>query len=108
VSETLATVQRLVGDGFVHPSSHGYSELNDDGILYTEVLAGLSEAIVVEDYPDAVRGPTVLTLQHDGAGRPIHVVWGIRREDPTKATIITGYRPNPSRWSADFMRRRER
>jgi hypothetical protein len=108
VSEILARVKDLVGKGFVRPSSHGYTELNDDGILYTDVLSGLSEAIVVEDYPDAVRGPTVLTLQSDWAGRPIHVVWGIRREDPTQATVITGYRPNPSRWSADFKRRKAR
>jgi hypothetical protein len=101
-------VKRLVAEGFVRPSSHGYTELNDDAILYVDVLSGLPEAIVVEDYPDAVRGPTVLTLQRDREGRPIHVVWGIRREDPTKAMVITGYRPNPSRWSADFMRRKAR
>jgi hypothetical protein len=101
-------VKELVGRGRVRSSSHGYAELNEDDILYAEVLAGLPEAVVVEDYPDAMRGPTVLTLQRDSAGRPIHVVWGLRREDPSVATVVTGYRPNPSRWSADFMRRRDR
>lgn len=108
MSDTLARVRELVDQGLVRPSSHGYTELNDDGILYIDVLAGLAEAIVVEDYPEAVRGPTVLTLQHDRTGLPIHIVWGVRREDPTNATVITGYRPNPSRWSADFMRRKAR
>ena len=56
MSETLARVKDLVCKGLVRPSSHGYTELNEDEILYSEVLAGLSEAIVVEDYPDAVRG----------------------------------------------------
>ena len=41
MSETLARVQELVGRGRVHASSHGYSELNEDDILYGEVLAGL-------------------------------------------------------------------
>ncbi|MCC6791451.1 MAG: DUF4258 domain-containing protein [Thermomicrobiales bacterium] len=108
MSETLARVKELVSLGRVRPSSHGYSELNGDGILYAEVLTGLPEAVVVEDYPDAMRGPTVLSLQRDAAGHPIHIVWGFRREDPTIATIVTGYRPNPSRWSADFMRRKDR
>jgi hypothetical protein len=74
VSETLSIVQRLVALGNVRISEHGYDELADDGILATEVLDGVRAARVVEDYPSFAKGPAVLVLQEDAAGRPIHVL----------------------------------
>ena len=76
-SETLDRVRTLAGSGQVRASDHGYDELADDALFADEVLTGLAGAIVVEDYPSAVRGPTVLVLQYDSEDRPLHVVWGI-------------------------------
>jgi hypothetical protein len=42
--------------------------------LATEVLDGVRAARVVEDYPSFAKGPAVLVLQEDAAGRPIHVL----------------------------------
>jgi hypothetical protein len=105
VSETVELVRKLVSVDEVRISEHGYDELSKDGILVVDVLDGLAEAIVVEDYPTAGRGPSVLLLQMDGEGRPIHVVWGVPSGLRTPAVLVTAYRPDPTRWSADFRRR---
>ena len=49
-----------------------------DGILIGAVLAGVGEAIVIEEYPAYHKGPCVLVLQRDHDGKPIHVVWASR------------------------------
>jgi Domain of unknown function (DUF4258) len=88
-------------------SEHGYDEMIQDGIYARDVLAGLNGGIVIEDYPQYPKGPCVLVLQKDGQGKPIHVVWGIPRGQTSPAVVITAYRPDPERWTDDFMRRKE-
>lgn len=69
--------------------------MDEDGILYTDALAGLPAAVVVEDYPDAERDPCVLTLQEDRENRPIHVLWGLRKSDLTRAVVSNGLSTRP-------------
>jgi len=76
MSNVLARVQELVSRNEVRPSLHGFRELAADGILLDDLLGGIEAAVVIEDYFDATRGPTVLVLQKDSSGRPVHVVWG--------------------------------
>jgi len=102
VSDTLDRVQRLVRQRRVEISDHGYDELADDGILAHEAIAGVGTSVLVEDYPSATKGPSVLVLEHDSAGQPIHVVWGIPAGGDGPAVLITAYRPDPARWSADY------
>jgi hypothetical protein len=105
VSGTLAKAQALAVRDLVRVSDHGYDELANDGILGGEAIDGLAEAVVVEDYPTAFKGPTVLELEKDSAGRPIHVLWAIPRGRSEPAVLVTAYRPDPTRWSADFTKR---
>ena len=108
MSETLDLIRRLVARGEVLISGHGYDELAADDIFAGDALAGVATAVLVEDYPQAPKGRSVLVLQRDGEGRPIHVVWGIPRGRTGPAVLVTAYRPDLARWSADFIRRRSR
>ena len=105
MSETLERVLRLIASGSVRICEHGYDELAADGTLSRDIMARVSEAVVVEDYPNYPKGPCVLVLQRDPNGAPVHVVWGIPRDASWPAVLVTAYRPDPARWTADFLRR---
>jgi hypothetical protein len=107
MSVTLETVKGLVVAGNVRISEHGYDELAEDHIAAREIISGLAEAVVVEDYSEFPKGPAVLVLQYDHTNRPIHVVWGIPRGHSSPAVLVTAYRPDPRRWSEDFLERRD-
>ena len=89
----------------VQISVHGYEELAADEIRVRDVVEGLAKAILIEDYPDYPRGPCCLVLQRDGAGQPIHVVWGIPAGQDSPAVVVTAYRPDPTRWDETWRRR---
>lgn len=107
MSETLQKVQELAKRESLVVSDHGYDELSADGILVDEVMSGLAAARVVEDSPSFAKGPCVLVLQ-DANGGPIHVLWGIPKGRSSPAVLITAYRPDPQRWTGDFLRRRHK
>jgi hypothetical protein len=106
LSEFLERVRSLIRAGDVRVSEHGYDELAEDGLTAREVLAGIEEAVVVEEYPNYPRGPCVLLLQKDGKAASIHAVWGIPKGYGKPVVLITAYRPDPDRWDETFQRRR--
>ena len=103
---TFDKVRALVARGEVRVSDHGYEEMSDEDILARDVLAGVFDAVEVEDYPTYPKGPCVLVLQRDLKQQPIHVVWGIPKELSSPAVVVTAYRPNSDLWSEDFTRRK--
>jgi hypothetical protein len=107
LNQILALVQELLRKGEYRVSRHGYRELAADDILLDEVLVGIESAVVVEDYPESRKEPSVLVLQRDRSGLPVHVMWGVPKIDGSPAVLITAYRPTPELWSPDFMKRKK-
>lgn len=107
MSKILKNVQALICELEVRISDHGYDELSSDNLYVRDVIEGVTEAVVVEDYPDYPKGPCVLVLQKDRGGRPIHVVWGIPKGHASPAVLITAYRPDSEVWEDDYLRRRK-
>ena len=107
MSTLLQEICNLVDAGDIRISDHGYDEMAEDGIMARDVISGLPDAVSVEEYPDYPKGPCVLVLEKDAAGRPLHVVWGIPKGAQAPAVIVTAYRPDPDIWTNDYLRRRK-
>ena len=107
MSQILRRVQTLVLAGDYLITDHGYDELDEDGILAADALFGIASAILVEDYPDRARGPSLLTLQYDTDGGAIHVVWALPLGERRPAVLVTAYRPDPALWDSEFKERKK-
>ena len=106
MSEFLGQIRALIRAGEVRISEHGYDELVEDKLTAREVVAGVQEAVVVEEYPNYPKGPSALLLQKDQSGGFVHVVWGIPKGHDKPVVLVTAYRPDPERWDEGFTERR--
>jgi hypothetical protein len=107
VGDTLQRIRELVRAGEVRLSEHGYDELAADGISTREVVEGVQDSLLIEEYPSFGKGPCVLVRQRDRHGAAIHAVWGIPRNCSSPAVLVTAYRPDPERWVDDYARRKQ-
>jgi hypothetical protein len=104
---TIDHIRKLVSAAEARISEHGYDELSADGLTVREIVAGIADAELIEDYPTYPKGPSVLVLQHDKEGKPVHVVWGIPKGYTSPAVLVTAYRPDPEKWEPGYTRRRQ-
>jgi len=107
LSTTFERIRRLVQEGSVRVSDHGYDELSADAIFARDAVEGFADAILIEDYPEYPKGQGVLVLEKDSGDRLIHVVWGIPKGKTSPAVLVTAYRPDPELWEEGFLRRKQ-
>jgi hypothetical protein len=51
-------------------------------------------------------GNNAISRSQSGQNKPVHVIWGIPKGKDSPAVLVTAYRPDPERWSDDFLGRR--
>ena len=107
MSKTWDNIKRLIANGDIRISEHGYDELAADDLTVREIVEGSPDGTVIEEYPEYPKGPCILTMLKDREGRPIHAVWGIPHGLTSPAVLVTAYRPDPDRWTDGFRRRKK-
>ena len=68
VSTIFKRIKELVDVRDVRISDHGYDELENDGLTAREIVAGVQDALLVEDYPNYPKGASILVLQLNAQG----------------------------------------
>ena len=106
MSTTLARIQDLIAQRQYFITRHALEEAEDDAISLANLLAAMPQAVIVEDYAEATRGPSVLCRLEVKQNEFIHAVWGIANAEPNTTGLVTTYRPDPKLWSSDFLKRR--
>jgi hypothetical protein len=108
VSTIFDKILSLIKKEDILISDHGYDELAEDNIFIRDIMKSMNMSIVIEEYPDYPKGPCVLLLQKDAQSKPLHTVWWIPKGESSPAVLITAYRPDPKKWSKDFLRRKKK
>jgi hypothetical protein len=85
---------------------HALNQMNapERMISTEEIRAVITEGVVIEDYPEDVRGHSCLILGYGHNHRPVHVVCAPK---PDYLAIITAYLPSDDKWEADWQTRKE-
>jgi hypothetical protein len=82
--------------------AHGWKGLHDNALDIDAVRLSLTtNGAIIEEYPDDARGPSALVLSILPDNSPVHSVWAWHSPSD-EPFLITIYRPDASRWSANF------
>ena len=105
-SALFNTIARVINAGNYEISEHAGRKPAAAGLLIERFAERIGDSVVVEEYPKYHAGACVLCLQIDEFGRSAHLLWGIAKGTRRPAYLVTAYRPDPARWSADYLKRR--
>ena len=72
-------------------------DIFEDKISVRDIVEGIANLQVIEEYLDYSKGPCALVLQRDNNANPVHVVWGIPKGLESPVVLVTAYRPDTER-----------
>jgi hypothetical protein len=86
---------------------HAVNQMNapERMISTEEVRAVVFHGVLVENYPEDVRGHSCLMLGWGEGDRPLHVVCAPKAD---YLAVITTYLPSSTQWEPDWQTRRKR
>jgi hypothetical protein len=102
---TFEAIREAISRGAVQISLHAVRELEADALQLDEALHCTLHGELIENYPEALRGPCCLVGGILGTKEWVHTVWGWDSSSGI-AVLITAYRPDPQKWESDFKTRR--
>ncbi|MCC6444429.1 MAG: DUF4258 domain-containing protein [Armatimonadetes bacterium] len=106
VKEYLARVVNLIQmqafSDNMRITRHAYEEMAEEPISLNDLLAAVSTAAVLENYPDHRRGPCCLLYGRTDTNQDLHIV--CTTASPI-LIIITVYVPQPPKWVSATQRR---
>lgn len=104
----LGFIQRCVREGRLLWTYHVNMRLRQRGIARRMVTESTDSYRIVEYYAQSQASrylPShLIYAEHNGEA--IHVLFAVDAEGDT-VRVITVYRPDPSEWEADFLRRKK-
>ena len=84
-------------------TTHAHQEMVEEDVSLDDVIHALSQAMLVDNYPEHKRGPCCLVCGQIVGGRYLHVVCTTSLDF---AIIITVYEPKLPKWVTPFKRGR--
>ena len=97
----VARVRQCLTDGRVSFTQHARFEMAEESMSVEEITQAISNALLVENYPDHRRGPCCLLSGETEQRRPIHLVCTPGSPD---VIVITVYEPILPKWIDPFTR----
>lgn len=100
----IEDIQDKIANNAFEFSEHAVTQTIIRTISVQEIREAISNASVIEDYPNDNYGPSVLILGFTHAQRPLHIQCTYPSRPLIK--IITVYQPDEQRW-IDYRIRRQ-
>jgi hypothetical protein len=98
---TLARIIEQVRSERVRITQHASEEMVEENIELEARYEAMSNAVVLEDYPEHRRGACCLLAGRTALGRAVHVVCSTGLP---VAVVITVYEPKPPKWATPTRR----
>jgi hypothetical protein len=99
---TLARIRKQAMAGEVRITQHAQEEMDAENITLDKVFMAISNAMILEDYPEHKRGACCLLYGRTFEERHLHVVC---TTSLPLLIIITVYEPLPPKWVSPMQRR---
>lgn len=99
----IELLQKLCNNRSILYSTHSLERLQERGILRKDIVNGIMNGEIIEQYPDDTPFPSCLILGSSAASAPLHIVCACNGEI---ISIITAYYPTADKFESDNKTRK--